>query len=124
MTLPSQRPTRRRVDGSDGGSAYSTKEVILRVEAKLDAYIAAHETRHRDEASADYHPLTDHSETNLVTLAAAEVIYSTDPQARATQVSTEVIYQAEGDLRATLVGVEVMYLEEPRPVQFRAQIIG
>ena len=58
------------------------------------------------------------------TLAAAEVIYVGDPAARATLEGVEVIYMGAGAARATLVAVEVIYLPAPRPVQFRAQIIG
>lgn len=61
MSLPS-RPARRRVDGGDG-SAYTTKEVILRVEAKLDAYISAHDARHAAEAAQDYAARTDANAT-------------------------------------------------------------
>jgi hypothetical protein len=61
VTTPARRPSSlaRRTSDSGDTSGFTTKEVALRVEAKLDAFISAHETRHASEAQIDNQARSD-----------------------------------------------------------------
>ena len=58
-----RRPSRRVADVSTESSGFTTKEVALRVEAKLDAYINAHEQRHAAELDRDNAARSDPTST-------------------------------------------------------------
>jgi len=48
MTTTPSRPTRRTSDSGDS-SAYTVKELVLRLDAKVDTYIISHGNQHANE---------------------------------------------------------------------------
>ena len=50
-------------DANEHPSALTIKELLLRLDAKLDTYIAAHENRHAAELMADFQARSDPSQS-------------------------------------------------------------